>query len=244
MIKRFAGTLAPVLIAVLLATGFPFFCQAQTAYVSDMLVLTFRQGPGPQFPVITTLKSDTPLNILEEENGFLKVELASGEQGWVNKNFVVTDLPNSMVIEQLKKENKALEEKVDALMQTEARDQNSESDTDARQIVEAQYREAVDKLKKENTELAGQLELLKKQYAILKHASADIAKTIEENKRLKAEISRLSDIASRQQDSEPGIIYNTAMIKWFLTGVGVLLLGWIIGHSVSSRRKSSGSFLD
>jgi SH3 domain protein len=75
-----------------------------------MLILTFREGPGPNYPVLSALKSDTPLTVIEEKNGYLKVALSSGEQGWVDKSYVVTDLPKSIIIDRLKKENAALEE--------------------------------------------------------------------------------------------------------------------------------------
>jgi SH3 domain protein len=39
-------------------------------------------------------------------------------------------------------------------------------------------------------------------------------------------------------------MFKTGMIKWFLAGVGVLLLGWVIGLSVSSRQGGSSSLLD
>jgi SH3 domain protein len=38
-------------------------------------------------------------------------------------------------------------------------------------------------------------------------------------------------------------LFKTSMIKWFLSGVGVLLLGWIIGQGISSRKRKSSSSL-
>ena len=246
MIKRFAGVIVPVFIAITAATGFHALCQAQTAYVSDMLVLTFRQGPGNDYPVIARLKSDTPLIVLgQEEKEFMKVELTSGEQGWVNKNFVVTELPKAIIIEQLKKENQTLKDRIDDLM--EAASQNQTSDTDTQAAIEEadRQRKAIETLKNQNDALSKKIAHLNNQYTMLKTASVDASKTIEENKKLKAENARLSNAAAeRKNASASGILNNTAMIKWVLTGVGVLLLGWIIGHSVSSRRKSSGSFFD
>ena len=251
MIKRFAGIIVPVFIAITAATGFHGLCQAQTAYVSDMLVLTFRQGPGNDYPVIARLKSDTPLTVLgQEEKDFMKVELASGEQGWVNKNFVVTQLPKAFIIEQLKKENQTLKDRIDDLMEAASQDQTSDTDTQAATdtqtaIDEAdRQRKANETLKNQNDALSKKLTHLNNQYTTLKNASEEVSKTIEENKKLKAENTRLSNAVAEQRNSAAGILNNTAMIKWVLTGVGVLLLGWIIGHSVSSRRKSSGSFLD
>ena len=220
MMKLFPRICAVVLIVI----GITTLCRAQTAYVSDMLILTFRKGPGPRYPVISALKSDTPLTIIEESNGYLKVALSSGEQGWVDKNYVVTDLPKSMIIDQLKKENAALEEKIRAL--TEQTDQA-----------------AMEQLKEENQALTQNIETLKAQYTVLKVASANITDTLEENKRLKTQNASLSDTLAQQKGNHE-FTFKTGMIKWFLAGVGVLLLGWVIGLSVSSRQGGSGSLLD
>ncbi|MDD4273576.1 MAG: TIGR04211 family SH3 domain-containing protein [Desulfobacter postgatei] len=218
MMKLFLRICAVVLIVI----GITGLCRAQTAYVSDMLILTFRKGPGPNYPLISALKSDTPLTIIEESNGYLKVALSSGEQGWVDKNYVVTDLPKPMIIDQLKKENAALEEKIRAL--TEQADHA-----------------VMEQLKKENQVLIQNLETLKSQYTALKAASA--TDPLEENKRLKTENTSLPDTLAQQKGNYE-FMFKTGMIKWFLAGVGVLLLGWVIGLSVSSRQGGSSSLLD
>jgi len=220
MIKLFSRICAVVLIIV----GTTALCHAQTAYVSDMLILTFREGPGPNYPVLSALKSDTPLTVIEEKNGYLKVALSSGEKGWVDKSYVVTDPPKSIIIEQLKKENAALEEKIKVL--------SEKSD----QALMAQ-------LKKENQSLIQTVETLKSRYTTLKTASANITDVLEENKQLKTQNSSLSATLD-QQKGKNKFLYKTGMIKWFLAGVGVLLLGWLIGLSISSRQGGSSSLLD
>lgn len=210
-----------VILLVVWATG---LCHAQTAYVSDMLILTFRKGPGSNYSVISALKSDTPLTIIEERNGYLKVALSSGEQGWVDKNYVTTDPPKSIIINQLKKENAALEDRIRAL-------------------AEQADLAAMEQLKKENQVLTQSLETLKSQYTALKTASARITDTLDENKRLKTRNTSLSATLAQQKEKDQ-LIFKTGIIKWFLAGVGVLLLGWVIGLSVSSRQGRSGSLLD
>jgi len=189
-----------------------------------MLILTFRKGPGPGYPVISALKSDTPLTIIEERSGYLKVAIASGEQGWVDKSYVVTDPPKSIIIAQLKKENAALGERIKALSEQ------------ADQVV-------MEQLEKENRSLTQNLEILKSKYTALKAASTNITDTLEENKRLKTRNSSLSATLA-QQKGKNKFLFKTGMIKWFLAGVGVLLLGWGIGLSISSRQSGSGSLLD
>lgn len=220
MIKLFSRICAVVLIIV----GTTALCHAQTAYVSDMLILTFREGPGPNYPVLSALKSDTPVTVIEEKNGYLKVALSSGEQGWVDKSYIVTDPPKSIIIDRLKKENAALEEKIKVL--------SEKSD----QVL-------MEQLKKENQSLIQSVETLKSRYTTLKAASANITDVIEENKHLKTQNATLSATLAQQKGKDQ-FLYKTGMIKWFLAGVGVLLLGWLIGLSISSRQGGSGSLLD
>lgn len=220
MMKLFSRICAVVLIII----GTTALCHAQTAYVSDMLILTFRKGPGPSYPVISALKSDTPLIIIKERNGYLKVALSSGEQGWVDKSYVATDPPKSIIIAQLKKENGALQEKIKALSEK------------ADQVV-------MEQLKKENQALIQNVETLKSKYTTLKAASANVTNTLKENKRLKTQNASLS-VTLAQQKGNNKFLFKTGMIKWFLAGVGVLLLGWVIGLSLSSRQSGSGSLLD
>ncbi|WP_035241334.1 TIGR04211 family SH3 domain-containing protein [Desulfobacter vibrioformis] len=240
MMKLFPRIYAVVLIVV----GATALCHAQTAYVSDILILTFRQGPGPGYPVISTLKSDTPLTVIEEKNGYLKVELSSGEQGWVDKNYIVTDPPKSILIDRLKKENAVLEDKIRILTEQAGQSPSGTARMDTDQNTDmAANQAAMEQLKKENQALTQDLETLKSQYTVLKTASGNVTVILEENKRLKTRNASLSATLA-QQEANDGFVFRTDMIKWFLAGVGVLLLGWVIGLSISSRRGSSGSLLD
>ncbi len=78
---------------MLVFTGMSAMGQSRIGYVTDRLILTFRQGPGPSYQVLKTLESDTRLTILDEEENYYKVRLSSGETGWVDKQFVTFDIP-------------------------------------------------------------------------------------------------------------------------------------------------------
>jgi SH3 domain protein len=186
----------PILwIIIIFFLSIPVCSQARTGYVSDMLLLTFRQGPGTSFSVLQTLKSNTPLTILEEENEYYKVELDTGHIGWVDKQFVVFEPPKTQIIEQLTQEKSSLQ----AQLETLSKD----------------------------------LEQLKTQLAAQESDKDEKETPVE---------SGLKETVAVNQD-ETGHRFRTAMIKWFLAGVGVLLLGWIIGQSISSKKRKSGSLL-
>ena len=191
----------PFIIFIMIIYLFPQLVLAKTGYVSDMLMLTFRQGPGNSYAVAKTLKSNTPVSILEEKNEFYKVELQSKEIGWVDKNFIVFELPKIFIIDQLKQENKLLKDKISKL---ESLTQTLEDKILSQKTDYSQKTKKNKMYQEKNSIFSKEIELLK-----------------EKNKDL----------------------FKTDMIKWFLTGVGVLLLGWIIGQSVSSKKRQSRSSL-
>ncbi|MBU1342815.1 MAG: SH3 domain-containing protein [Proteobacteria bacterium] len=223
---------------------FPPLLFAKTGYVSDLLLLTFRQGPGNSYSVTKTLKSNTPVLILEEENGFYKVELQSKEIGWVDKKFIIFELPKTLIIDQLKQEKKTLENKISILESTsetiQAKILSKEADASQKILsLEAALKTALD----ENEQMNKSLLVTQGKYETLIEQSKNIQKIIKENKIFQEKTSKLSKeleiFKGKNKDQ-----FKTGMIKWFLAGVGVLLLGWIIGQSVSSKKRLSGSLLD
>ena len=52
-----------------------------TGYVSDQLLITLRQGKGNQYKIIRTLKTGTPMEILERGDTYFRVRTQRGEEG-------------------------------------------------------------------------------------------------------------------------------------------------------------------
>jgi SH3 domain protein len=210
-----------LMIGAMILCLFPTPSPAETGYVSDMLLLNFRQGPGNTHAVIKTLKSNTPVTILEEENGFYKVELQSKEIGWIDKNFIVFEPPKTQIIDQLQQKNKALENKISQLEST------GQTLKDTIKSLEAD-------LKKGGNQPGN--------HPIRMDPPKNIQELIDKNKQLQKENSRLSKDPDQLNKAQKGL-FKSNMIKWFLSGVGVLLLGWIIGQSISSKKQQSRSSL-
>ncbi|MCP4721918.1 MAG: peptide-binding protein, partial [Desulfobacteraceae bacterium] len=76
----------------------------------------------------------------------------------------------------------------------------------------------------------------------LKVQSQNVLEVVEKNKVIEEKNILLANSLA-QLEKETSHLFKTGMIKWFLAGVGVLLLGWIIGQSVSSKKKRSSSLL-
>jgi SH3 domain protein len=174
---------APIGILTILFLSVPSYSQARTGYVSDMLILTFRQGPGASFSVLKTLKSDTSLRILEEGNGYLKVELESGETGWVDKQFVVFEIPKSILIEQLNQEKADLETRLEKLsmdlgeLKTQLATQES-NQGEKTVALAAGLKETEDK----NKTLSTRLKESQTNYSTLQAQSQNVLAVVEKNK--------------------------------------------------------------
>ncbi len=228
-----------ICIVCIPAAGF-----SKTGYVSDSLILTFRQGPGKEFPVIKSLRSDTPLSILEEQERYYKVQLDSGETGWVDKQYIVFTPTKQMRIDQLQKEKKALEQKLTAADAALEKERASfKAGNENRQTL----MDELDRVKQENKELKEKLSATQKDYEELQHRDKDAANLLQKNKTLSQAneqlLEKIKTMKSRQQ-TLTDFLREPMLIKWFLAGVGVLLLGWILGHSVSSKRERRSSLLD
>lgn len=203
------------IIFIMILCLFPSLIWAKTGYVSDRLVLSFRQGPNKVSAIIKTLKSDTPVLILEEKNEFYKIELKSNEIGWVEKKFITSDLPKTIIIDRLKQENASLKIKNSKLNLLEGN------------------------LKKIKTASLSAKDI---EYKDLIENDKNIKKLIQENKLYKKKNLSLSKKLESLEKKNTNL-FKTGMIKWFLSGVGVLLLGWVLGQSVTSRKRKSNSLL-
>ncbi len=235
---------APAWIFIICIVCIPVAGFSKTGYVSDSLILTFRQGPGKEFPVIKSLKSDTPVTILEEQEKYYKVQLDSGGTGWVDKQYIVFTPTKQMLIEQLQKEKKALEQK---LVSVEAGLEKERAVSRTGNENRQNLMDELNRTKQGKKDLEEKLSSIQKAYEELKHRDKDAANLLEKNKTLSQAneqlLKKIKTMKSRQQ-TLTDFIREPILIKWFLAGVGVLLLGWILGHSVSSKRDRRSSLLD
>lgn len=236
-------SLFTLIVFIIIISLFPLVSSARTGYVSDMLFLTFRQGPGNSYAVEKTLMSNTQVLILEEKNDFYKVELKSKEVGWVDKNFIIFTLPKTLMINKLEKDNESLSNKIMALQSS------VEELQDKLSSVNQNYSQTKEKLEislktalNEKNKTINMLSDTQGEYDTLTRQSKNIQKIVKENKILKEQTQTLSEELEIIKEKSKNL-FKTGMIKWFLTGSGVLLLGWIIGQSVSSKKQHSSSLL-
>jgi len=81
------------IITVLSLLTFTGIARAETLYVTDRIQLGVHQEALEASPVIATVPSGTALQVLERGDGFIKVQLADGKQGWVSSGYLKQQKP-------------------------------------------------------------------------------------------------------------------------------------------------------
>ena len=84
-------------------------------YVRDFIVITLRAGMGDEYKVIGNLKTDARIEVLQEEEEFLRVRTDDGDEGWVRSRYITEDVPKPFIINSLRSENEKLRANVSSL---------------------------------------------------------------------------------------------------------------------------------
>ncbi len=197
---------------------------AETRYVSDHLIVTVRSGKGNEYKILETVPTGTPVNVIEEDNNYVKVITPKGTEGYIRRHYVSKELPKSTQIKQLKKEIAALQQQL-AAQQQDVEVNKNEATTYKQQISElsAQLQQAEQK----KTEAEHKYKTLLSKSENVLNLSNENSQLIEENNALNSEL-----LVLREENQN---FHRSNMIQWFLAGGGVFLGGWIIGKI--SRKK-------
>jgi SH3 domain protein len=183
-----------------------------------------RRGPSTGHKIIHSgLPAGTALEILGEDKnaGFTQVRTPNGTEGWVPTQYLTKEpiardrlAAANRRIEQLEAELKSLKE-------------SYQETRGARTTAESR-----------NSELEKQTKQLQAELAELRRVSANSIAHYEENKALKAENTELraktTELAARVQQLE-----RSELLRFFLYGGGLVIVGLIIGAAIKSRPRRS-----
>lgn len=212
---------------------------AETLYVSDQLVITFRQGKSSEHKILKTLKTGTPLEILEKAEGdnYVKVRLQSGDEGYVLSQYLTNDTPKSILISRLEKQVEKIREQ---LAQSEAKRAESTQKLKAVQekqaLKEGELTRSITELNLVLAKTKEDLRAATEKYNTLLDNSGKVVEITNDRDRLKKSNEKLSSEV-QLLTAENSALLRTGAIKWFLAGGGVFFFGWIIGK-ISRKKKS------
>jgi SH3 domain protein len=211
-----------VVLLLVLVSAVPV--EAATMYVSDALTVPMRRGPSTGHRIIHAgLPAGTPLEVIGEDKaaGFTQVRLTNGTDGWVPTQYL-TGEPIAR----------------DRLVAATRRVQALEAELKALRANFQETRGARTSAESRSNDLDKQTKQLQSELAELRRVSATSIAQYEENKVLKAENADLktktTDLTARVQRLE-----RSELLRFFLFGGGLVIIGLVIGAVIKSRPKRS-----
>ena len=201
---------------LLLSSPVPGEAAGETRYISDKIRIYARAGAGTEFKLIAPLITGDQVTLLgEKKDDWVHIGYGKNRQGWIQERFLTAVEPSakrlaraSAKVKQLEQSTKA---KIISLTET-----NKE------------YRKGNTGLLREVKELRSKLQKVEKNYKTLHEESATFLELQTKHKSL------LSENQARQEReatilTESELLKTAYRIKWFLSGSGVLLIGFFIG---------------
>lgn len=233
---RFSTLLFIILIIfTLFVSSLP--ATADTRYVSDELIITLRQGKSTQHKIIKTLKTGTPLEVLEEGKTYLKVRTTDGTEGYVLRQYITTAPPKAQRIKELETLNSSLQKKISHL-EDESSDIKNKFATgeDTHKQVLSALNAKYEAAEQELQQTVSREQVLTEKYNTLQAQSENVIEIAAERDQLQQQNNRLeNDNSALLQRNKK--LSNSRMIKWFLAGGGVFFFGWLIGKISRKKRR-------
>jgi len=194
---------------------------AETRYISGIIQITLRTGPGVDHRVIAMINSGQEIEIINKGEEWTEIRLVGGKEGWVLTRFLTEKKPRSILLEQAEQNNKNLRLQVTKLLEENAKLKEGktqiQSEFSHSKKMLAEVAKSYEILKKESSEFIE----IKTKY---KKSASDLDEQIKKANRMEEELKRLQ-------------LHNN--IKWFLSGAGVLLFGFLVGLSAKRQRRKS-----
>lgn len=197
--------------------------QAETRYVKPSADVVVRRGQGNEYKIIAMAKEGTAVLFLEENNGYSRIRLPNGKEGWIIKRFLSNQPPLGKVVASLRSKNTALQQNKTILNQRIEALETALATSEQQRDLALQNRDEI-----------------QSQYQQLQQDTADVMQIKTDMQEVKTKNDGLTqDIATIRQDNDS--LRNDYSLKWFLAGGGVLLFGMIVGGLVrgSGKRKPS-----
>lgn len=214
-------------------------------YISGVLVINIKDQLEKPYSVVGVVRSGDPVHILEEQENYYKIETSDNKQGWIGKQYLKAELPDSLIVKQLRQEIVDLKKQAASMPATESKSGTAnekdpagscpglqqklnEAEKHIQQLAEQKERkqsatpgsasEAVAQVQEQNLDLTKQLEQTSQRYNLL----------VAEYEKRGKEIAQLHNSIAKQDD--------TTRFFWFGAGAAVFFLGLLAGKSASRKK--------
>lgn len=107
------------LISLLLA-GSALATERETHFVTDQVIAPLFRQPAVGAELVERLPTGTPLEVLDERNGYLQVRTAEGLEGWLGRRYVSGEIPAQMLLLRVAGELEFTRERLASLEQERA----------------------------------------------------------------------------------------------------------------------------
>jgi SH3 domain protein len=180
-----------------------------TAYVKDIMEIALRVAPGTGSKLLRTIRSGDMVTVLEEAEGWSRVKMKDGTEGWVVSRYLIQQEPASIQTHALTEENTRLKQ-----ITADLAGKNAE------------LAKANEELKAGVTQFKTESEDLKKELEQLKLGSKEYLTLKKENETLKA---RQQGAESSSNKGTKGSEENTDPYVWMIYGAAILVCGMLLG---------------
>ncbi|MDX1343551.1 TIGR04211 family SH3 domain-containing protein [Reinekea sp. G2M2-21] len=214
-----------LLLALTLFSAAPFTAYAETLWLSDVLWVNVRTGPGSEYRSLKTITSGTRMEVLEEleDSDFIRVRTEDGLEGWIPKRYTFDEPTGRIQAENMAAEKQQLQQQYDTLeakytaLLADKGDVNGELET----------------LRTNNAELSKELNRIKAISGDAINLDAEYQDLAEENARVKNELDVLkAENSSLKEYNDTQMLY----VGGILIIIGIIL-GVVLPRLTGRKRK-------
>ena len=204
--------LLTVACSLLLLTGGEL--QAEVRYVTDVVYVPMRSGPGTQYRIIHRgIKTGAEMTVLEADagDGFSKVVTSNGREGYVRTQYLVSARPAR-----------------DRLPEELARVEQLQENIRQLKVSQAERNKELAAARASLGDVNGLLQNKTSELVALREATADPQALDRRNKQL---IEENLQVKNRVQvlEAENNQLMRDSSLRWYLYGGGTIMVGVLLG---------------
>lgn len=200
---------------------------AETLYVSDTLVITVRDSKTSNYKTLETIKTNTPIQVLDQDSKYIRGKTPKGTVGFILKQYLTSKTPKTYTIQRLEKELASTQAKLE---EEQLRYQTDLGGT-------GQLRTRLEAVTTDLDTTSTELDKVQTAFRDLSERSQNVVALSEENQTLSVENDQISqelDVLREENQS----FHRSNMIQWFIAGAAVFFGGWLIGKISRQKQRS------